>query len=314
MSKNEANVAVKLDDVTFTLKQPHDLSWLARMGRVFQVFSQNDSGNISFGVDTGQGKLFVKAAGLHTVESVCTPGEAVGNLRAAMQVYEDIKHPALIRLRGHYPVGGLYVAVFDWAQGDCLHDHWNFDYYEAHPEVTPPARRFKGLPVEKRLEACGVLFSFLEETARRGYVAVDLYDASILYDFDQGRTTICDIDLFQRAPVVNTAGAGYYGSERLKAPEEYILGAAVDQRTNVFTLGALLFHFFGDFTPAERQRCYEEHRFTPCPPGAWGLGPAAYRAACRAVCPQPEGRYATIKCFAAAWAQALGEDSRALGG
>ena len=103
MSKNEANVAVKLDDVTFTLKQPHDFSWLARMGRVFQVFSQNDSGNISFGVDTGQGKLFVKAAGLHTVESVCTPGEAVGNLRAAMQVYEDIKHPALIRLRGHYP-------------------------------------------------------------------------------------------------------------------------------------------------------------------------------------------------------------------
>lgn len=309
MDQNETNVTVQLDDVTFFLKQPHDFSWLSRMGRVFQVFSQNDSGNLSFGVDTGQGKVFVKTAGLETVESVCTPQEAVGNLKAAMQVYEDIRHPALIRLEQHFPVGDLYVAVFEWAEGDCLHDHWNFDFYEAHPEITPPARRFKKLPVEKRLAACQVLFSFLEETVRRGYVAVDLYDASILYDFQQDKTTICDIDLFRKVPLVNTAGERYYGSERFKAPEEYILGAAIDQRTNVFTLGALLFHFFGGFTPEERRRCYEENRFTPCSAEAWELGPAAYRAACQAVCPQPEGRFATIKGLAAAWARAWEEDA-----
>lgn len=298
-------IEVKLGDTAFALHKPHDFSWLTRMGRVFRAFDQNDSGNISFGVDTGSEKLFVKAAGLETVESACTPGQAVANLRAAMQVYEDLRHPALIRLREHYPVEDLYVSVFEWAPGDCLYDHWNFDYYAAHPEATPPARLFRSLPAQKRLAACRQMFSFLEETARGGYAAVDFYDGSLMYDFAADRLTICDIDLFTKAPSVNTLGEGYYGSKRLKAPEEYRLGAAIDERTNVFTLGALLFHFFGDFTPAERQRCYAENRFTPCPPSAWELGPAAYQAACRAVSPEPGERYPTIKDFAAAWERSL---------
>jgi len=298
-------IEIKLDGATFALREPHDFTWLTQMGRVFQVFDQNDSGNISFGVDTGKEKLFIKVAGLKTVESVCTPEEAVGNLREAMKVYEDMKHPALIHLREHYPVDGLYAAIFDWVGGECLHDHWNFDYYDAHPQIKPPARRFKELPLHKRLAACQVLFSFLEETARCGYVAVDFYDGSILYDFDSDRLTVCDIDLFTKAPAVNDRGEYYYGSERFKAPEEYTLGAAVDERTNVFTLGALLFNFFGSFTPAERQLCYTENRFTPCPQSAWELPTKAYRAACKAVSPEPGERYASIKDFARAWAQSL---------
>lgn len=302
------NVTVTLGDVTFALKQPHDFSWLTRMGRVFRVFSHNDSGNLSFGVDTGQGKLFVKAAGLATVESVCAPRQAVENLRAAMRVYEDVRHPALIRLLDHYPLGGLYVAVFEWAPGECLFDHWNFDYYDSHPAVKPPARRFRELPVEKRLAACRVLFSFLEETARSGYVAVDFYDSSILYDFERDRTTICDIDLFTKAPAVNTAGGEYPGSKRLKAPEEYRLGAAIDGRTNVFTVGALLFGFFGSFTPEEIRLRYEEERFLPCPEARWELGPETYRAACRAVDLDPARRFAGAAGFSAAWEDAVRRD------
>ena len=297
-------VEIKLNGVAFALRHPQDFSFLTRMGRVGQVFSHNDSGNLSFGVDTGTERLFVKVAGAATLESICTQEQAVENLRRAMGVYEDVRHPALIRLREHYPLGGLYVAVFDWAEGGCLFDHWNFDYYAAHPEVVPPAQRFRALPAEKRLAACQVLFSFLEETARSGYVAVDFYDGSLLYDFTAHRLTICDIDLFARAPAVNAQGAEYPGTKRLKAPEEYQRGAVIDERTNVFTLGALLLGFFGSFTPEEQQRCYEENRFTPCRESTWELGPAAYQAACRAVAPDPQKRFATIREFAAAWAQA----------
>ncbi len=302
---HKENVAVTLDGVTFSLKRPHDFSWLTRMGRVFQVFSHNDSGNLSFGVDTGREKLFVKAAGLDTVESVCAPGQAVENLRAAMRVYEDVRHPALIRLRGHYPLGGLYVAVFEWAPGECLFDHWNFDYYDSHPEAAPPARRFRELPAEKRLAACRVLFSFLEAAAQAGYVAVDFYDSSILYDFQRDSTAICDIDLFTKSPAANRLGREYPGSKRLKAPEEYRLGAPIDGRTNVFTLGALLFGFFGSFTPEEVQLRYEEERFTPCPRGRWELGLESYRAARRAVEPSPGKRFASVADFSAAWEEAV---------
>lgn len=38
----------------------------------------------------------------------------------------------------------------------------------------------------------------------KGYVAVDFYDGSILYDFNSNTTKICDIDLYQKKPFINT--------------------------------------------------------------------------------------------------------------
>ena len=80
MNKNKASVTVQLDDAAFSLKRPADFSWLSSIGRVFQAFSQNDSGNISFGVDTGKEKLFIKAAGLDTSGGSGKPESRYGSL------------------------------------------------------------------------------------------------------------------------------------------------------------------------------------------------------------------------------------------
>jgi hypothetical protein len=40
---------IQLDGVTFALREPHDLAWLEDIGDVFEVFDQQDSGNLSFG-------------------------------------------------------------------------------------------------------------------------------------------------------------------------------------------------------------------------------------------------------------------------
>jgi len=45
----EIMVKINLDNVEFSLKEDCDFSWLNSLGKVFCVFSQNDSGNISFG-------------------------------------------------------------------------------------------------------------------------------------------------------------------------------------------------------------------------------------------------------------------------
>lgn len=42
---------VELDDVVFRLLEEHDFGWLQKLGKVFEVFDQQDSGNISFGVE-----------------------------------------------------------------------------------------------------------------------------------------------------------------------------------------------------------------------------------------------------------------------
>lgn len=52
-----------IGDVSFSLQEDHDFRWLDEMGRVFCVFDEQDSGNISFGVENGEGKFFVKYAG-----------------------------------------------------------------------------------------------------------------------------------------------------------------------------------------------------------------------------------------------------------
>ena len=116
-----------LDGVRFCLRTPCDLRFLSRYGRAFCVFDQNDSGNLSFGLEQDGVRTFVKLAGLPTCNASAEPQTAVENLRRAAQVYADVRHPNLIRLREHYAFGPLYVAAFDWADGECLCDHWNFD-------------------------------------------------------------------------------------------------------------------------------------------------------------------------------------------
>lgn len=86
--------------------------------------------------------------------------------------------------------------------------------------------------------------------------AVDFYDGSIIYDFSTNKTTICDIDLFQKALVINDRGTGWFGTKRFKAPEEYIKGSIIDEQTNIFTLGALIFEFFGTFSDEEIKQRY----------------------------------------------------------
>lgn len=294
------------DDVCFSLKAEWDFSWLKALGTVFAVFSQNDSGNISFGVNNGQDKYFVKVAGLRTVESIRTPAEAMESLRSAITIYEDIKHPNLIQLVKHYQFENLCIAVFKWAEGDCLFDYWNFKKYHANSQIIAPAERFKHLPIAQRIKSADTLFSFLDKVSKSGYVAVDFYDGSIMYDFFNDITTICDIDFFRKKPAKNDMGEDYWRTKRCKAPEEYLVDAAIDEATNVYTLGALLFNnYFGNYTESEVQLRYVKNQFIPCSFEKWDLNKACYDVALKAVELDRNKRYQSIEEFYMAWILAL---------
>lgn len=300
-------VTVELGRVRFSLAQPHCFAWLEAMGEVFAVFAESDSGNVCFGVDNHGERYFVKVAGLHTVAAACTPQQAIANLRQAAPLYEALAHPALIQLLKHYPLDDLYIAVFVWASGECLFDHWNFDHYRQNPLLLSPATRFIQLPVADRLATAELLFSFLLQVAHKGYHAVDFYDGSLMYDFATGQTTICDIDLFRKQPAVNDIGEDFWGSKRLKAPEEYCYGATLNEATNVFTLGALLFQFFGHYTEQEVALRYQKNAFAPCASAHWELNEGCYHVALTAVAAAPASRFATIDAFYTAWRQAVGQ-------
>lgn len=122
-----------------------------------------------------------------------------------------------------------------------------------------------------------------------------------MYDFDTDTTTICDIDFFREKPTINDMGENYWGSKRLKAPEEYILNETIDERTNVFTLGAMIFHIFGSFTEEEIKIRYKCRCFLPCSIEQWELDEKAYEVLLKAVAPKPEERYQTVKEFQEKW-------------
>jgi hypothetical protein len=289
-----------IDNISFKLKEPCDFSFLSKYGKMFCVFDQNDSGNISFGMENESIRYFIKVAGVKTAEYCRDTQEAVEVLKNAMPLYEILNHSALIELVEHYELGNLYVAVFKWADGDCLYDHWNFEQYAKNPLLQSPYSKFKQLPIEKRLNSIKTIFDFLVHVESKGYVAVDFYDGSIMYDFNNDTTTICDIDFFRKKPAYNDMGADFWGTKRLKSPEEYTYGANIDGTTNVFTLGALIFHFFGNYSEDDIGQMRSKG-FFPCTLEKWVLSREVYEVTLKAVNEDRNGRYQALSDFLRAW-------------
>ncbi len=252
----------------------------------------------------GERKYFCKIAGVNTVEAEVSPKESVEILKEAVSLYYDLSHPNLIKIIEAYDYNQFYIAVFEWANGECLFDHWNFEKYQRDASIKSPKEKFKELNIGKRLKAVEVLFSFLQKVNQKGYVAVDFYDGSIMYDFLTDETTVCDIDFFKKSPVVNDKGVQWFGTKRLKAPEEYTEGSTIDEQTNIFTLGALIFEFFGSFSDEEIRQRYFNNRFVPCSLSNWQLNEESYRVAAKAVSLIKSERYLTFSEFFYEWKEA----------
>ncbi len=291
----------KLDSIEFRLKELQDFSWLKKYGTAFWVVDETGSGCICIGMEDGEKKHFCKIAGVNTVEAEVSPKESVEILKEAVHLYYDLSHPNLIKIIEEYDYNQFYIAVFEWADGECLFDHWNFEKYRKDTTIKSPKERFKEMDDAKRLKAVDVLFSFLQNVNQKGYVAVDFYDGSIMYDFLTDKITICDIDFFKKAPVVNDRGVEWFGTKRLKAPEEYTEGSAIDEQTNIFTLGALIFEFFGSFSDEEIRQRYCNNRFVPCSLTDWQLSEESYRVASKAVSLTKRERYLTFSEFLYEW-------------
>lgn len=285
----ENNVILYVDGVPVRLKEPHDFSFLKKHGQVFCAFDENDSGNISFGLIDGDRRRFIKYAGANTINYNGEARPAIERLETALPVYEALQHPVLIKLIGHEKTDSGFALVFDWADGECLHAHWNFDQFPKYTHPESPSYRIRRLPIDKKLASLTDIFSFHQYVAGKQYVAIDFYDGSILYDFKTDRMMICDIDFYQKSPVTNTMGR-MWGSSRFMSPEEYVLGAQIDELTNVFTLGAITFEYFGDSRSKSRE--------------LWE-GPAVlYEVVKKAISPERDDRFQSIAQFIRAWEEA----------
>ena len=224
-----------IDGIPFKLKSAFNFSFVSKYGKVFKVYDDQDSGNICFGTEKDGQRYFVKFAGAPIERGDSTPEEAIERLKGTLPVYSNLKHNNLIELVEAEEIGGGFAMVFKWVDGDCM----GRMYPAAH-------QRFMQLPEEAKRNVFRDILSFFEYIVSQNYVAIDFYDGSIMYDFVNKKTTICDIDFFGKQPYTNQMGR-LWGSSRFQAPEEYQLGAVIDEVTNVYTVGATAFALFGGY-------------------------------------------------------------------
>ena len=288
------SLSTNVDGVSFRVKAAHDFSFLQKLGTVFCVFDAQDSGNLCFGLEQNGARFFVKYAGAQTIAFPGHPENAIARLRHAVQAYEDLRHPSLVSLRNHYPTEHGYVAVFDWVEGDSLRAHWVYSAWEMLHLPQSPNVRFGNLPLSKRLAVLENIIAFHQHVQSKGYVAVDFYDGSMIYDFATDTFHICDIDEYSLAPLFNSMGR-MWGSTRFMSPEEYQLGAAIDEQTMVFVMGASAFVLLGGASNRSKT--------------LWQAGDALYDVALKAVSPQKCERYPSLAEFAKAWNAAAVADS-----
>lgn len=267
----------RIDGVPFLLRRPHDFNWLAPFGFVFRVWDRQDSGNIAFGLKIEDQQVFIKYAGAATADYEGHPVDAVRRLREAADVYEILEHPTLVRLLDHFETEDGYAMLFEWAEGELL---------RRDDSPSSPISRFRRLPIDERIDAVEHILDFHAHVEAFGYVAIDFYDGSLIYDFERKQITICDIDFYSPTPYTNEMGR-MWGSSRFMSPEEYELGAAIDSRTNVYGLGAMAFCLLGSETDRSRER--------------WEAGEALFELAARAVSPDRSDRWETVAELLEAW-------------
>ena len=265
-----------IDGVPFKLKSTFDFSFLSKYGKVFKVFDNQGSGNICFGIADGENRYFVKFAGAPTENYSGVSQDAIERLKRAVPAYRDLAHPNLIRLISDEEIGNGYAVIFDCV--DAVH-MWTPDGGQV----------FKNLPLEKHHIIFEGILDFHANMATKEYCALDFYEDHIMWDTKNEKAVICDIDFYSKGWYEGMSGIWNTDCEWY-SPEQFIDGAAIDEVSCVYSMGATAFALFG----GGKDRIIEK----------WKLNTTLYDVAKRAVSGERNNRQQSIQQLIDEWSVA----------
>ncbi|MGH7011174.1 MAG: hypothetical protein ACREEX_10075, partial [Caulobacteraceae bacterium] len=223
---------------------------------------------------------FVKTAGAPDHAPFLTHAQRVALLENACRLAGSVDCVVFPRFEGLVRSAWGPMLVYDWAEGELLHA-------SADQRCDPGSafERFRSLPAEEIAQAIDLVLEAHVALSAAGWIACDFYDGSILYDFASRRLWLVDLDNYHQGPFTNEMGR-MFGSTHFMAPEEFELGARINERTTVFNLGRTMAVFLGDGGLAR---------------AAFKGTDAQHAATVRACAPDPAERFATVSELARAW-------------
>ncbi len=200
------------------------LTLLESSGCVFATFDHRtqDSGNVSYGAEIDGRRYFVKTAGRpDNTKPFFDHAERVASIRNAVHLAQSASHRTLPKIHQviESPTGPM--LVYDWVDGDLVRNCLD---------------RVRDLPASEVTALLTDIYDLHRHLVSLGWIAVDFYDGAMIYDFDHHRVHAIDLDSYHEGPFTNQMGR-MFGSTRFMAPEEFELGATIDERTTVFTMG-----------------------------------------------------------------------------
>jgi catechol 2,3-dioxygenase-like lactoylglutathione lyase family enzyme len=218
----------------------------------FAVFDQQDSGCVSYGIERDGRRWFVTKA---------VRPDAVASLSRAAALHAAVRHPAIVRPAAVRDGTEGPTLTYPWCDGSVLNSATR------HGSDRSALDRFRELPVDEVERALGTILDAHRAVAAAGWVSVDLYDGCFLYDFEAGRMWLIDLDEYR--PGAFTLDSGRLpGSRAYLAPEEFVRGSTIDERTMVFTLGRALHHLLDSaagWRGTDRQRAVITRATDPSP-------------------------------------------------
>lgn len=188
-------------------------------------------------------------------------------------------HPAIVPLVRKVETGDGVLLLFEHAPGVTLY-------------ASEDRNRFFALPVAEKLTVWKIILDALAAIVDAGWILVDFYEGNVLYDFATGRVTLFDFEAYEPGDGFTLASDRNYGSSRSMAPEEFVRGARIDQRTNVFNLGRLVIQALSGAGKKADWRA----RF----PGSTALADVLERA----TRPEPAHRHQSVRAFVDEWERA----------
>jgi len=172
----------------------------------FAVFDRQDSGCISFGIQQGAERLFIKTALTTSARS---------SLERVLQLHRSVNHPAIVQPIEAGVVSDHLQVVYPWIDGIML-NHATVDGSD-----RSGLHRFRGLDPADGVAAVDRVLDALVAIVEAGFVSVDLYDGCFLYDFDARVMYLIDLDEYRRGSFILEEDR-LSGSTRYTAPEESV--------------------------------------------------------------------------------------------
>jgi serine/threonine-protein kinase len=133
-------------------------------------------------------------------------------------------HPAIVPLRRVVRCRDGVLHLYDRVSGENLGSQAS-------------RKRILTVPLHRRLDALDAIAGALAAIVAAGFVVVDWHEGNMLYDFQTHRVWLFDWELCRPGASFVLEMDENYGTSRLMAPEEFVRGSVIDERTLVLNVG-----------------------------------------------------------------------------